>query len=411
MNVNMRLKNIIVVCDFANITGGAEKVAIMSAIALAKAGNNVVMFTGKGPICDELKKSDVKVICLHQEEAIKDHNKLRGIVRGIYNRSAQRAMEDLLRKYDPKETVIHMHGWSKVLSSSIFVPIKEGGFKVIVTMHDYFLRCPNGCCYDFQKKRICDRKVLSISCLMCNCDKRNYIYKIYRVIRQIAMQRMVKGSQLYIAFISRFNKSVSDRRIPFPYKETLIANPIDVELRAIVPVSENKKYLYIGRLSYEKGIDFFCEGVTKAGAEAIVIGSGDRLYDLKQKYPKIKFVGWKRHSEMEKYILQARALIFPSVWYEGAPLTIPEVMGGYCLPCIVSDCSAGREYIEHGKNGLLYSGENINQLVDTIKIMDDDIILQQIQDNIRDNFDRKKYSSDQHVRNLLEYYEKMICEE
>lgn len=67
----MKIKNVIVVCDFANITGGAERVAITSAVSLAETGSNVVMFTGKGPVCDELKNSNVHVICLNQEEAIK----------------------------------------------------------------------------------------------------------------------------------------------------------------------------------------------------------------------------------------------------------------------------------------------------------------------------------------------------
>lgn len=112
-----------------------------------------------------------------------------------------------------------MHGWSKVLSSSIFIPIKRMGFKVIVTMHDYFLQCPNGCCYDFQKKEICEKKAMSIDCVLCNCDKRSYIYKLYRIIRQIGMLRLVNGTELYIAFISKFNKNVSEKRIPFHYKK------------------------------------------------------------------------------------------------------------------------------------------------------------------------------------------------
>ena len=92
----MKVKNIIVVCDFANITGGAERVAVTSAVSLAETDSNVVMFTGKGSVCDELKNSNVHVICLNQEEAIKDSNRLRGIIRGIYNRSARQEMEKLL---------------------------------------------------------------------------------------------------------------------------------------------------------------------------------------------------------------------------------------------------------------------------------------------------------------------------
>ena len=407
----MKVKNIIVVCDFANITGGAERVAVTSAVSLAETDSNVVMFTGKGSVCDELKNSNVHVICLNQEEAIKDSNRLRGIIRGIYNRSARQEMEKLLKEYDPKDTVIHMHGWSKVLSSSIFIPIKRMGFKVLVTMHDYFLQCPNGCCYDFQKKEICEREALSIDCVTCNCDKRSYIYKLYRIIRQIGMHKLVKGTDLYVAFISKFNENVSEKRIPFRYKKMVITNPINVELRSIVPASKNKKYLYIGRVSYEKGIDFFCEGITKAGVSGLGIGSGDRLDDLKKKYPMIEFVGWKQQAEMKEYILQARALVFPSVWYEGAPLTIPEVMGGYCLPCIVSDCSAGKDYIQHEYNGLIYSGKKVNALYKAICSMESDALVTKLQSNIEKDFNREKYSSEHHVIKLMECYERMLSEE
>lgn len=407
----MKLKNIIILCDFASITGGAEKVAITSAIALAEAGDNVVMFTGKGPICDELKNSGVKTICLNQEEAIKDTSRFRGIVRGIYNTSAKEEMEQLLDEFDPKDTVIHMHGWSKVFSSFIFVPIKKRGFKVLVTMHDYFLQCPNGCCYDFQKKEICTKKTMSLSCIKCNCDKRNYVHKLYRVIRQFFMKRLIDGTELYVAFISKFNQNVSEGYIPFKYKKTLILNPIDVELQVIVSVCENRKYIFIGRLSYEKGIDIFCEGTTKAEVPAVVVGVGERLEELKTKYPGIEFVGWKSKNEMKQYIMQTRALIFPSVWYEGAPLTIPEVMGGYCLPCIVSDCSAGRDYIEDGKNGLIYSGKDVNGLIRAIQKLEDNEFLVELQNNIRNGFNRDQYSSKQHIKNLKKCYEKMLTEE
>lgn len=402
------VKNIIMVCDFANITGGAEKVAIMSAVALADTGYHVVLFCGKGPVCSELKNSTVEVVCLNQEEAIKDKNKSRGIVRGIYNSSARAAMEELLSSYNPKDTVIHMHGWSKVFSSSIFLPIKKRDFKVLVTMHDYFLLCPNGCFYDFQNKSVCERKPMSGSCIKCNCDKRNYSYKLYRLIRQFIMYRMVKGTKLNLAFISEFNKSVSSKRIPFKYGEIMITNPVDVDLQEVVKVENNSQYIFIGRLSYEKGIDCFCEAVTKAKVKAVAIGSGDRMEELVKKYPNVSFIGWKSKEEMKQYILESRALIFPSVWYEGAPLTIPEVMGGYALPCIISDKCAGRDYITDRQTGLLFECGNAERLFETIQYAEDNAVISALQENILDTFNRDLYSNKSHVSNLLSYYGEML---
>lgn len=102
---------------------------------------------------------------------------------------------------------------------------------------------------------------------------------------------------------------------------------------------------------------------------------------------------------------------FPSVWYEGAPLTIPEVMGGYCLPCIVSDCSAGKDYIQHEYNGLIYSGKKVNALYKAICSMESDALVTKLQSNIEKDFNREKYSSEHHVIKLMECYERMLSEE
>ena len=49
------------------------------------------------------------------------------------------------------------------------------------------------------------------------------------------------------------------------------------------------------------------------------------------------------NNEVNKYIKGARALIFPSRWYEGAPLTPLEAMR-YGVPCLISNVSAAIDY-------------------------------------------------------------------
>ena len=61
-------KKIILVYDFAFINGGAAKVAITEAIALAERGYDVTFFAGVGPVDEKLKSAGVKVVCLEQAE-------------------------------------------------------------------------------------------------------------------------------------------------------------------------------------------------------------------------------------------------------------------------------------------------------------------------------------------------------
>ena len=51
-----------------------------------------------------------------------------------------------------------------------------------------------------------------------------------------------------------------------------------------------------------------------------------RKEKLEKQYPNIEFVGWKNKDEVKQYMKGARALIFPSRWYETAGLTVLEAM-------------------------------------------------------------------------------------
>ena len=109
------VKNVIVVNDYAYINGGAGKVAIMSAIALANAGINVYFFCGKGPVCNELNESKVKVVCVEQGE-ITAGSKIKGFIQGINNKDAEKKLLFLVNSVNPKDTVLHFHALSKILS-------------------------------------------------------------------------------------------------------------------------------------------------------------------------------------------------------------------------------------------------------------------------------------------------------
>ena len=81
------------------------------------------------------------------------------------------------------------------------------------------------------------------------------------------------------------------------------------------------------------------------------------------------------------------------------------------MPCIVSDCSAGKDYIQHEYNGLVYSGKDVEALCESICRMENDELVIKLQSNIEKDFNREKYSSEHHVKKLMECYERMLSEE
>lgn len=340
----MNVKTVIIVNDFNYIQGGASKVAIDTARILNDEGLNVIYFSAVNK--EEANIDGIKYVSTNQCESLKDKNKIRGALNGIYNLKAKKEFKKLLKSLDNETTIVHVHGWTKALSSSIFDIAFKMKFKVVLTLHDYFTACPNGGYFDYKQNKICHLKPLSFKCIKCNCDSRNYGFKFYRVIRQFVQNKIVKLNDRLenVITISEFSENILKPTLGKNTKITRIYNPIDMDknVEEIDP-AKNDYYLYVGRVSKEKGVDLFCQAITELGYKGIVVGDGDEKEKLQKQFPNIEFTGWKNKDEVKQYMKGARALIFPSRWYEAAPLTNLEALH-IGIPSIVSDNCAAKEF-------------------------------------------------------------------
>jgi hypothetical protein len=109
----------VIVTDSLAVDGGSAKVALSSAMALADSGLQVTVFAAAGVASKELMAHEnIRIVCTHQGDALASANKLGGALRGLWNRTARKSMADLLSTLEPENTVVHVHGWTKALSSS-----------------------------------------------------------------------------------------------------------------------------------------------------------------------------------------------------------------------------------------------------------------------------------------------------
>lgn len=396
------IKTVVLVYDQAFISGGAAKVAIKSAIALKYRGYRVIFFAGLAPIDKQLTDNNIEVICVGGEH-IANTKSPKTMLRGIHNGVAKKKLEDLLSTLDSENTVVHIHGWTKSLSSSVFSACRKSGFKTFVTLHEYFTVCPNGGIFDYQKGKICDKKPGSLRCAVCNCDKRNYIQKLYRDVRQLFQTHQLKKLQPNVIYITDFSRNILEKNIKFKHKSFLIENNVEIFDRVKVEPSENSDYLFVGRMSKEKGADLFCEAVTKAGVNGIVIGSGAMYDELKEKYPNITFTGWLNSDEIKEYISKARCLVVSSIWYETMGLTILE-MQAKGIPCIVPDRCAGIEYIKDKVTGVEYKIGDVSSLIDAINYTKNKDIISELSDNFYSEDFKDRFSIETHTENLIKAY-------
>ena len=280
------LRNIVIVNDFDYIQGGASKVAIQTANLLANSNEKLKVFFFSAAH-NSKSQIDKKVIsiCTNQGEVLKDKNIIRGSINGIYNFKAKKEFKSLLKTLNKEETIIHVHGWTKALSSSIFDISFKMRFRVILTMHDYFIACPNGGYFNYPKSEVCTLTPLSLKCIKCNCDSRNYIFKMYRIIRQYVQNRIVKLSDRIkeVISISAFSEEILRKTLNKHTKIYRIYNPIDIKTKIMkINYKKNKYFLYVGRISKEKGVEIFCQVITEIGANGIVVGDGEEKTRLEK---------------------------------------------------------------------------------------------------------------------------------
>ena len=79
----------------------------------------------------------------------------------------------------------------------------------------------------------------------------------------------------------------------------------------------------------------------------------------------MKFLGFLSGSDLDDAIRQSRAIVLPSEWYENAPLSVLEAYG-LGKPVVVSSFGGLPEMVTDGETGLIFEGENEQQLADRL---------------------------------------------
>lgn len=358
---------VVLILDHASVTGGQARVAFDSAIGLKRAGHDPIVFTAAGPVAPELDAAGVRTVCLGQSDLLGHRSIAVAAAQGLWNSAAAEALRRLLATVPPGRSVVHVHGWAKALSPAIAVPIAASGLPAVYTLHEYSLLCPNGGFFNYRTEEPCGLKPLSAACWGTNCDSRGYSRKLWRAARHGVMERVAKLPQVFsdIVAISQFQVDAVGHHLPAGARVHLVSNPIGVAPIGPKPEGARGPLTFVGRISPEKGPLLFAEAARRAGTEALFVGDGPLLGELKRRYPEVRTVGWQGPEQVQRYLREAGALVFPSIWYEGQPLTVLEAKA-LGTPVIVSDGCAGRDCIADGVDGLWFRRNDADNLAEAL---------------------------------------------
>jgi glycosyltransferase involved in cell wall biosynthesis len=363
-----------------------------------------------GPVAASLQdQPDLDVICTDQHSIADDPSRVRSSVQGIWNRKAIGQLTRLLQSKDQAKTVVHVHTWMKALSPGIISTALSHGFRVAITLHDFFAVCPSGGFYIHPDRRICEKTPLSAGCLICNCDRRSYSHKLWRFARTALQNWWLKIAERVDHYIgvSQFSVNLIRRYLPAGVPVTIVRNPVQCRDAGPAPVDQSSSFVFIGRLVPEKGGELFAEASARAHVPAVFVGGGELESDLRERFSHASFRGWLESSQVTETVRQARALVFPSLWFETLGLSAIEAMANG-VPVIVSDRCAASEFVQNGYSGLHFQGGSVESLAQQLRRLRDDNLARRLGRHAYNWYWQDPWSLDAHVDQLSQVYEQML---
>lgn len=337
---------------------------------------------------------------------------LRSGMNAVYNRAAAKKVTQAIQQFKPD--IVHVHNWFFTASPSIFYAAHKQRVPVIMTIHNYRFICANALLLrNEQPCELCVKKTWPMDGIRYKCY-RNSASQSALVTAVTSIHKSLRTWQKKVdnyIVLSSFAKS---RLVGSSFKvdpERLLIKPNFIPDPGQGSQPREDFFLFAGRLSTSKGVHVLIEAFSQLTSKVVIVGEGpekDMLLQQHANASNITFAGKRSRSELLDMMKRCRAVIFPSLWYEGLPFVILEAFATG-TPLIASRLGTMAEVITHGVNGLHFTAGNAIELKNAVEVMDKGgPEVEQLYSNARQTY-LEKYHPDIHYRSIMSIYETTIA--
>ena len=174
-------------------------------------------------------------------------------------------------------------------------------------------------------------------------------------------------------------------------------------------VAIRRGFLFVGRLSSEKGVSLLAEAAKQVPEASItVLGEGPGRKTL-ENLPNVHLKGFQSSDLVRKAMRESACLLMPSIWYENFPRTLVEAFA--CgLPVIASRLGTLPELVQDGVNGILFeykSSKDLSQKIQWAQTHPE--ALQTMGMKAKQQY-QAMYSMEMNYRQLISIYNDAIAE-
>lgn len=332
-------------------------------------------------------------------------NSLRMLSDSDWSQRSFETISRMCREFRPD--LAHVHNFWMSWTPSVHAAFQEAGVPTVQTLHNFRLLCANG--LFLRHGQPCEDCVQRSPWLgaVRRCYRNSAIASAAMVRMIAANRRRGTWDELVDAFITPGEHARSRFEAGgLPVERLFVkANVIEDYGDSSQPPSASRTFLFIGRLSPEKGIGVLLEAWKAmrrpADARLLLVGSGDRTEGLAEG---VTCTGHLNRNRVNELLGEARAVILPSICYETFGNTVVE---GFSRgrPAIVSSIGALPGLVENGVTGLRFEPGDSNQLAARMEtLLESDSLCDRLGAKARAEYS-SHYSDEANYRTLARIYD------
>jgi len=267
----------------------------------------------------------------------------------IWDPGRAAAVRRLILRHHPD--VVHVHNLFPALSPAVIRAAAAEAVPVVMTLHNFRLMCLPATF--LRDGRICEDCVGRVPWpgLVHGCYRGSRAQSAV-LAASIALHRSL-GTFERVGWFIAISGFVRDKYVAAGFDLSRIILKPNFAWPGPRREGPGTYFLYLGRLSTEKGVATLLRAWRPGFGRLLVVGDGPEAPRLRPLAPGgVEFRGAVPPEEARRLVAQARAVLVPSIWYETFSRVVVEAYAAG-VPVVASRIGALPEVVEDGVTGLL----------------------------------------------------------
>jgi glycosyltransferase involved in cell wall biosynthesis len=329
-------------------------------------------------------------------------NSLKVIKNSIISSEALKQIDLILKEHDIK--LAHLHNIHNYITPSIIWKLKNKGVKIVWTLHDYKIICPENSFVSNGK--VCEKCITGnfYNCAINKCKKNSYAASFLAALDAYLYHstNTYNKTDMFLCpsqfLLNKFKQFGFDESKLFLTNlcydiglidDFLVRHAIQIKNSDVSAIKNKGDYiLYVGRVEVIKGVKTLIDAVKGTHLKLKIAGSGTEIDNLinylkVEDIRNVEILGFQNKDSVFDLTLNSKFVVCPSEWYENFPFSITESFL-FSKPVVGADIGGIPELVKDGETGYLFEAGNAGDLREKLfKLWNDDLMIEQMGKNAR----------------------------